>query len=36
LMFTWMRNRSGSVLAPMLLHWTINAGGFLAAWLVQH
>ena len=35
LMFTWLRNRSGSVLAPMMLHWTINAGGFLAAWVVQ-
>ena len=35
IMFTWLRNRSGSVVAPMLLHWTINAGGFLTAWVIQ-
>ena len=35
LAFTWLRNRSGSVAAPMLLHWTINAGAFLTAWVVQ-
>ncbi len=35
LMFSWLRNRSGSVVAPMLLHWSINAGGFLTAWIVQ-
>jgi len=35
LFFTWLRNRSGSVLAPMLLHSTINGGGYLIAWIVQ-
>jgi membrane protease YdiL (CAAX protease family) len=36
LFFSWLRNRSGSVLAPMVLHSTINGGGFLIAWIVQH
>ncbi len=34
--FTWLRNRSGSLLAPMLLHWTINGSGLVTAWIVQH
>lgn len=34
--FTWIRNRSGSLLAPILLHWSINASGLIAAWIVQH
>lgn len=34
--FTWLRNRSGSLLAPMLLHWAINGSGLVAAWIVQH
>ncbi len=33
--FTWLRNRSGSLLAPILLHWSINASGLVAAWIVQ-
>ncbi len=34
--FTWLRNRSGSLLAPMLLHWAINGSGIVTAWIVQH
>lgn len=34
--FTWLRNRSGSLLAPMLLHWALNATGLVVAWIVQH
>lgn len=34
--FTWLRNRSGSLLAPMLLHWALNSSGLVAAWIVQH
>lgn len=34
--FTWLRNRSGSLLAPMLLHWSLNSSGIVAAWIVQH
>ncbi|MBS1836236.1 MAG: CPBP family intramembrane metalloprotease [Actinobacteria bacterium] len=34
--FTWLRNRSGSLLAPMLLHWAINGTGLVVAWVVQH
>ncbi|MCB1267711.1 MAG: CPBP family intramembrane metalloprotease [Microthrixaceae bacterium] len=34
--FTWLRNRSGSLAAPMLLHWAINGSGIVAAWIVQH
>lgn len=36
LMFTWLRNRSGSLLAPMLLHWAINGSSLVIAWVVQH
>lgn len=35
LWFWWLRHRSGSVLAPMALHWATNALGYLfayAAW----
>jgi len=35
LLFSWLRNRSGSVAAPMVLHSAINGGGFLIAWVVQ-
>jgi membrane protease YdiL (CAAX protease family) len=28
-----LRNRSGSVIAPMLVHLAANAGGFLGGWL---
>ncbi len=34
--FTWLRNRSGSLVAPVLLHWAINGSGIVAAWIVQH
>lgn len=30
-MFSWLRARSGSVLAPMLAHWSINASGAVLA-----
>lgn len=33
--FTWLRNRSDSLLAPVLLHWAINSTGLIAAWIVQ-
>ena len=32
LAFTWLRNRSGSVLAPVLLHGAINGGAYALAW----
>lgn len=32
--FAWLRLRSGSVVAPMLVHLATNAGGFTLAWLV--
>jgi len=34
LAFTWLRNRSGSVLAPVLLHGAINSGAYTIAWLL--
>jgi len=34
LAFTWLRNRSGSVLAPVLLHGAINSGAYTIAWLI--
>jgi membrane protease YdiL (CAAX protease family) len=33
--FWWLRDRSGSLLAPMALHWSTNGLGYLfahAAW----
>lgn len=30
--FWWLRDRSGSLLAPMALHWSTNALGYLFAW----
>ena len=33
LVFVWLRRRSGSVVAPMLLHQAVNAAGMVAAWL---
>lgn len=30
----WLRLRTGSVLAPMLLHWSTNGFGYLVSWLV--
>jgi len=32
--FTWLRRRSGSILAPIALHWSLNGVGALAAALV--
>lgn len=34
--FSWMRNRSDSLAAPMLLHLTSNSVGYLLAWLAQN
>ncbi|MFN8018699.1 MAG: CPBP family intramembrane glutamic endopeptidase [Acidimicrobiales bacterium] len=31
--FSWLRYRSRSLLAPMLLHWATNSFGYLFAWL---
>ncbi|MBV8965772.1 MAG: CPBP family intramembrane metalloprotease, partial [Mycobacteriaceae bacterium] len=34
--FIWLRRRSGSLLAPIALHWSLNGLGALAAALVWH
>jgi uncharacterized protein len=34
--FSWLRRRSGSLLAPIALHWSLNGVGALAAALVWH
>ncbi|EID08833.1 CPBP family intramembrane glutamic endopeptidase [Mycolicibacterium phlei] len=34
--FTWLRRRSGSLLAPIALHWSLNGLGALAAAFVWH
>lgn len=34
--FTWLRRRSGSLLAPIALHWSLNGAGALAAAIVWH
>ena len=34
--FTWLRRRSGSLIAPIALHWSLNGFGALAAALVWH
>jgi membrane protease YdiL (CAAX protease family) len=34
--FIWLRQRSGSILAPIALHWSANGMGALAAALVWH
>lgn len=34
--FTWLRQRSGSLIAPIALHWSLNGIGALAAALVWH
>ena len=34
--FTWLRKRSGSLIAPSALHWSLNGLGALAAALVWH
>jgi uncharacterized protein len=36
LVFTWLRRRSGSLIAPIALHWSLNGVGALAAALVWH
>ncbi len=36
LVFSWLRRRSGSLIAPIALHWSINGMGALAAALVWH
>jgi membrane protease YdiL (CAAX protease family) len=33
--FSWMRNRSDSIVAPATLHTTTNSVGYLLAWLSQ-
>lgn len=32
---SWLRRRTGSVIAPILLHYSINAGGFAGGWLAS-
>lgn len=34
--FTWLRRRSGSLIAPIALHWSLNGMGALAAAMVWH
>jgi membrane protease YdiL (CAAX protease family) len=34
--FTWLRRRSGSLIAPIALHWSLNGLGALAAAAVWH
>jgi uncharacterized protein len=34
--FSWLRRRSGSLLAPIALHWSLNGLGALAAAMVWH
>lgn len=34
--FSWLRRRSGSLLAPIALHWSLNGVGALAAAVVWH
>ena len=36
LVFSWLRRRSGSLIAPIALHWSLNGLGALAAALVCH
>jgi membrane protease YdiL (CAAX protease family) len=36
IVFDWLRRRSGSLLAPIALHWSLNGLGALAAALVWH
>lgn len=36
MVFTWLRRRSGSLLAPIALHWSVNGAGALAAAVVWH
>ena len=32
---SWLRRRTGSVIASILLHYSINAGGFAGGWLAS-
>lgn len=32
---SWLRRRSGSVVAPILVHYGINAGGFAGGWMAS-
>jgi membrane protease YdiL (CAAX protease family) len=32
---SWLRRRTGSVIAPILLHYSINAGGFAGGWIAS-
>ncbi|MBU9765257.1 CPBP family intramembrane metalloprotease [Mycobacterium sp. TNTM28] len=34
--FSWLRKRSGSLIAPIALHWSLNGVGAIAAALVWH
>jgi membrane protease YdiL (CAAX protease family) len=34
--FSWLRRRSGSLIAPIALHWSCNGLGALAAAVVWH
>ncbi len=34
--FSWLRRRSGSLIAPIALHWSLNGVGALAAAVVWH
>jgi membrane protease YdiL (CAAX protease family) len=34
--FSWLRRRSGSLIAPIALHWSVNGMGALAAAMVWH
>jgi membrane protease YdiL (CAAX protease family) len=31
--FSWLRLRSGSLVAPILVHWSVNGSALVAAWL---
>jgi hypothetical protein len=33
-LLSWLRTRSGSLAAPMLLHLATNCGGALTAWAI--
>lgn len=35
MMFSWMRNRSGSLVAPAMLHCSTNSTGYVLAWAVH-
>lgn len=34
--FSWLRNRSDSLAAPMSMHWSLNSLGYILSWIVQH